>query len=76
MRARGDHERQGGAAAGAELLTVKETAALLSCSSRHVERLAGSGRMPQAVRLGCLRRWRRSELADWLADGCPARADA
>jgi excisionase family DNA binding protein len=54
-----------------ELLDIKEVARLLGhCSTRHVHRLADSGRMPRPVKLGTLIRWRRTELIAWLNDGC------
>jgi excisionase family DNA binding protein len=53
------------------LLDVKSVASLLNCSERHVYRLCDAGRLPAPVRLGALVRWRRSELLDWLAAGCP-----
>jgi excisionase family DNA binding protein len=56
----------------AALLDVRAVAQLLDCSPRHVYRLADAGRMPPPVRLGALVRWRRQELLDWLAAGCPA----
>jgi len=59
------------AAALPALLDVQAVAALLVCSARHVYRLSDAGRMPAPVRLGALARWRRSELIDWLAAGCP-----
>jgi excisionase family DNA binding protein len=64
-------------AAQAALLNVQDVADQLKCSVRHVYRLSDAGRMPPPVRLGALVRWRRSELADWLAASCPAvrRAD-
>lgn len=52
------------------LLDVQAVAALLDCSTRHVRRLADGGRMPPPVKLGCLLRWRRADLDDWLAAGC------
>jgi excisionase family DNA binding protein len=55
----------------AALLDVRAVAALLDCSTRHVYRLADGGRMPAPIRLGALVRWRRQELLDWLAAGCP-----
>ena len=58
--------------APAELLDVKAVAALLGgCSVRHCYRLADAGRMPRPIKLGALVRWRRGELLDWLAAGCP-----
>jgi len=56
------------------LLTVGEVAELLSCSRRHVARLAAAGRMPGGVHVGALRRWIRAEIETWIADGCPAVA--
>lgn len=54
------------------LLDVREVAELLRCSPRHVYRLADAAKMPRPVRLGALIRWRRDELDEWLAAGCPA----
>lgn len=53
------------------LLDVHAIAQLLSCSTRHVYRLADSGQMPRPRKLGALVRWDREELEKWLADGCP-----
>jgi len=53
------------------LLNVNSVAQLLSCSTRHVYRLADSGQMPQPRKLGALVRWDREELERWLSDGCP-----
>ncbi len=55
------------------LLDVQAVAQLLDCSPRHVYRLADAARMPPPVRLGALVRWRRQELLDWLAAGCPVQ---
>lgn len=54
------------------LMTIKEVAALLSCSTRTVYRLHDAGQIPQAVRLGALVRWNRREIEQWIADGCPS----
>ena len=54
------------------LLDVKGVASLLGgCSTRHVYRLADSGKMPAPVRLGSLVRWRSDEIQVWIANGCP-----
>ena len=53
------------------LLDVNAVAQLLSCSTRHVYRLADSGQMPRPRKLGALVRWDREELEKWLSDGCP-----
>lgn len=54
-----------------ELLTVDAVAALLSVSTRTVRRMADSGQMPRPVRLASLIRWRRDDVEQWLAAGCP-----
>ncbi len=56
----------------AELLDVKDVAALLNCGERTVYRQADAGRIPRPVKLGSLVRWRREELLDWLTAGCPS----
>ena len=53
------------------LLDVHAVAQLLSCSTRHVYRLADSGQMPRPRKLGALVRWDREELEKWLSEGCP-----
>ncbi len=55
----------------AALLDVKQVAALLNCSQRHIFRLADAGAMPKSRKLGTLVRWNRLELEAWIADGCP-----
>lgn len=54
-----------------ELLTARETGALLGISWRQVYRLADSGRMPAALKLGGATRWRRATIIEWLDRGCP-----
>ena len=54
------------------LLDVREVAAMLSCSVRHVYRLADAGRLPAPVKLGALVRWPRREIEQWIAAGCPS----
>lgn len=55
----------------AALLDVVAVAALLGLSTRQVYRLADAGRMPRPIKLGSSNRWRRNELLQWIADGCP-----
>lgn len=50
---------------------VNDVAMLLKASSRHVRRLADSGRMPRPVHIGRLVRWPRADVDEWLAAGCP-----
>ena len=60
--------------ADAAMLDVRAVAAMLSCSTRHVYRLADAGRLPRPVKLGALVRWRAEEIAEWIAAGCPANS--
>ncbi|MFM9963601.1 MAG: helix-turn-helix transcriptional regulator [Planctomycetaceae bacterium] len=55
----------------ATLLDVKQVAALLSCSARHVYRMSDAGAMPRPRHVGALVRWCRSEIEQWVAAGCP-----
>ena len=60
-------------AVSAELLDVRAVAELLGgCSTRHVRRLTDAGRMPHSIKLGTLIRWRKAEVLDWIAAGCPS----
>jgi excisionase family DNA binding protein len=56
---------------GERLFAVKRVAELLNCSTRHVWRLADSGKMPAPLKLGGLRRWNPATLEEWLNSGCP-----
>lgn len=53
------------------LIDVNDFAALLSCSVKHVRRMADAGRCPPPIRLGTLQRWNRKVVDDWIAAGCP-----
>ena len=54
------------------LIGIRDVASMLNVSTRHVERLNSAGMIPRPVRVGCARRWRRREIEDWVAEGCPA----
>lgn len=58
-----------------ELLTDRQLAQRLNVSRSFIHKLAASGRLPGAVKLGRARRWRADEVAAWVAAGCPSRAD-
>jgi excisionase family DNA binding protein len=61
--------------ASAKLLDVQAVAEVLGCSTRHVYRLADSGKMPRPVKLGALVRWRATgpgSLGEWVNAGCPS----
>jgi excisionase family DNA binding protein len=67
---------QGFAEWQAVLITMEELARLLAISKRGAERLeAGGGLGPRRVMLGRLVRFRRDEVVDWIAAGCPRRED-
>ena len=57
------------------VVTCKQIADMLVCSSRHVQRLRDSGAMPAAIRIGGLLRWNRAIIEKWIADGCPHCAE-
>ena len=60
----------------AAMVDVKGVAAeYLDCSTQHVRRLADSGKMPRPVRVGSLLRWRRTDIENWIAAGCPSCRD-
>ena len=54
-----------------ELLTAAEAAEVAGVAKRSWWRYVSSGRAPAPVRLGGAVRWRRTELAEWIAEGCP-----
>ena len=56
----------------AALLDIRQIAGLLCCSSRHVQRLADSGKMPRPIHLGSLLRWPKAAIESWVAAGCPS----
>ena len=55
----------------ATLLSIRQIAGILGCSTRHVQRLADGGKMPRPIRLGALLRWPQLVIEDWVANGCP-----
>jgi len=52
------------------LLTEAQAAALLSLSPRKVWELAACGAI-KSVKIGTLKRYRRVDLEEWVASGCP-----
>lgn len=53
------------------LIDAKAAARMLGVSTRTVARLCDRDAMPRPVRIGTSLRWRRDELAEWIAAGCP-----
>lgn len=56
------------------LLSAADVALMLNVSTRTVWRLDAAGKLPKAVAVGGLKRWRREELAAWIVAGCPTRS--
>ena len=54
-----------------ELLTASESAEMAGVAKRSWWRYVSSGKAPAPVRLGGAVRWRKAELAEWIAAGCP-----
>jgi len=54
-----------------ELISIDVLAKRLDCSSRHIRRLADSGRIPRPIKLGALLRWVTVDIDRWIAAGCP-----
>jgi predicted DNA-binding transcriptional regulator AlpA len=48
------------------MLDAEGVAAILSCSVRHVHRMAAAGHLPAPRRIGQLARWRAGTLRDFL----------
>jgi excisionase family DNA binding protein len=59
-----------------ELLTIEDVAALLKCTHYTVRRKVDARRMPMPLRIDGMVRWRRSDLDQWIADGCPSQGGA
>jgi predicted DNA-binding transcriptional regulator AlpA len=55
------------------LQDIDALASLLSRSIPSLRRDDAAGRLPQAVRLGGSKRWRRAEIEAWIEAGCPER---
>jgi predicted DNA-binding transcriptional regulator AlpA len=52
------------------LIDVKAVSAQLGCNWRTVLRHADAGLMPAGLKIGALRRWRESEIRNWIDGGC------
>jgi len=57
------------------LWTADQLASALAISVRQVWRMDSAGKIPQAVKLGRLKRWRRDEILGWVEAGCPDRRE-
>ncbi|HUU22880.1 MAG TPA: helix-turn-helix domain-containing protein [Phycisphaerae bacterium] len=57
------------------LLTSRQVSELVGVAPRTLWRYARSGRMPPPRKIGALVRFSRTEIEEWIADGCPAVDD-
>lgn len=64
-----------GAEATPLLLTATMAGKLCSKSLRTWRTWDAAGRIPRPIRIGRSTLWRANELHDWVAAGCPRRAD-
>lgn len=53
------------------LLTAKEAAAFCMLSESYFYKLHRKGHVPKSLRIGTMHRWRKRDLVDWVAAGCP-----
>ena len=53
------------------LITAAEVAAVLNISTRTLWRLRSEQKLPAPIRMGGVVRWRREEITNWIAAGCP-----
>ena len=58
------------------LLTAKQLAALLQVSLRTLWRMRSAGQVPSPLRFGGTVRWRKDEVLQWIAAGCPTQRKA
>lgn len=55
----------------AVMMRDDELARMLGVSKRTIWRMLSAGLIPSPIRLGGSTRWRRVEILDWIARGCP-----
>jgi predicted DNA-binding transcriptional regulator AlpA len=52
------------------IVPSERVALILGCSGREVSVLRKDGRLPPAVRIGRLLRWRLADIRQWVRSGC------
>lgn len=62
------------AAGTPQLIEATEVAKMLGISPRTIWRLKDAGKVPNPISIGSMVRWRRGEITDWIAAGCPPKA--
>jgi excisionase family DNA binding protein len=55
-----------------KLIDSAEVSRMIGVSYRTIWRLKDAGKLPKPVSIGRLVRWRRDEIEQWIAAGCPA----
>ena len=53
------------------LLSISDLQTALGISERTLWRMASAGKLPASIKIGKLRRWRRSDVDAWIHAGCP-----
>ncbi len=54
------------------MMSADEIANCLGISSRTVWRLKAKGDLPQSIKIGRAVRWKKSDIFEWIEQGCPA----
>jgi predicted DNA-binding transcriptional regulator AlpA len=55
------------------LVDIRQLAEMLNRSVGSLERDKAAGRLPQSIRIGGSRQWRRAEIIAWVEAGCPVQ---
>lgn len=53
------------------LISAAEAARLIDCGERSLWRWSRSGVAPAPIKIGSAVRYRRAEVLEWIAAGCP-----
>ena len=63
---------------GHQMLVKSEevTEMIGGCTIRHLQNLVKQKRMPSPIKIGGMVRFRRQDILDWIAAGCPALAES
>jgi predicted DNA-binding transcriptional regulator AlpA len=60
---------------GPLLLGIGDLSLMLRRSIPSLHRDDAAGRLPAALRIGGSKRWRASDITEWVELGCPTRPD-
>jgi predicted DNA-binding transcriptional regulator AlpA len=55
------------------LITAEQLAQMANASTSTIWRWDAGGKLPAAIKIGQIKRWRRDEIEAWIAVGCPDR---